>query len=67
MALDFVGPWGNMDTYSEVSMGVPEDEMYCPRVPNRRMVDRSPQHLQDYHGRTSRVPCCSPTDDDNAE
>ena len=25
-ALDFVGPRGDMDTYSEVSMGVPEDE-----------------------------------------
>ena len=66
-ALDFVGPRGDMDTYSEVSMGVPEDEMYRPRVPKRRMADRSPQHLQDYRGRTSRVPCCSPTDNDNAE
>ena len=66
-ALDFVGPRGDMDTYSEVSMGVPEDEMYRPRVPKRRMADRSPQHLQDYCGRTSRVPCRSPPDAVNGE
>ena len=52
-ALDFVGPRGDMDTYSEASMGVPKDEMYRPHMPKRRMTDRSPQDLQDYCGRTS--------------
>ena len=67
IVLDFVRPQGDMDTSFEVSMGVPEDEMYCPHMPKHHMADRSPQHLQDCCGRMSRVPCYNPTNNDNTK
>ena len=54
------GPGDDPDARSEVSMGVPDDELHRPRVPKRTMADRSPPQSGDYRGGSVAIECDSP-------
>ena len=54
------GPHGELDALSEVSMGVPDEELHRPRAPKHTMADRSPPQTGDYCGHSLAIECNSP-------